>query len=57
LAWDTIHPGRGFVTRLGLPPNPKSAAQIGEEIERYLSLRPEEQAKLPVKENGGNEDE
>ena len=55
--WDTLHPGRDFVSRLALPPNPKTAAEIVREIENYPSLPPEEQAKLPVKEVGGAEDE
>ena len=55
--WDTLHPGRSFVAKLGLPPNPKSIEQIQIEIDRFLSLPPEEQAKIPVKEDGGDDDQ
>lgn len=56
-AWDTLHPGRAFVRDLDLPPNPKTAAQIIEELESYLALPRVEQAKLPVKDNGDSEDD
>ena len=46
--WDTIHPGCGFVTKLGLPPNPKSGKQIEQEVKRYLSMTYEARAKLPA---------
>lgn len=48
--WDMIHPGPKFVTRLGLPPNPKTAAEILHRIESYLAMPPEEKARLPVRE-------
>jgi hypothetical protein len=41
-AWDTVHPGRPFVTKLELPPNPKTQRELLSEIEKYLSL-PHEQ--------------
>lgn len=53
--WDTIHPGRKFVTDLGLPPHPKNAAQILKEVEDYLAMPPEEKAK--VKDDGEPEEE
>ncbi len=55
--WDTIHPGRKFVTSLGLPPHPKSAAQILNEIETYLALPAGEKAKVQVKDDGDDEEE
>lgn len=55
--WDTIHPGREFVTKLGLPPNPKSADQIFKEVENYLAMPPEEKAKVPVMDFGEPEEE
>lgn len=55
--WDTIHPGRKFVRRLGLPPNPKSEEKILREIEDYLAMPQLEKAKVPVKDDGGPEDE
>ena len=55
--WDTIHPGRKFVSKLGLPPHPKGAAEILKEIAEYLSLPQSEQAKVPVSDDGGLEEE
>jgi hypothetical protein len=55
--WDTIHPGRKFVIDLGLPRNPKSAAQILKEVEDYLAMPQEEKAEVPVKDNGDPEEE
>lgn len=54
--WDTLHPGRDFVSKLELPPNPKTADEILREIEHYLNLPPEAKARLPVREDG-SEDE
>ncbi len=54
--WDTIHPGRAFVSRLGLPPNPKSEAEILREIADFLAMPETEKAKVPVKDYGGAED-
>jgi hypothetical protein len=54
--WDMIHPGRKFVSTLGLPANPRGAAQILAEVENYLSMPPAEKAKVPVK-DAGTEDE
>ena len=50
--WDTIHPGRAFVTKLGLPPNPKSADQIINDVRVYLAMPQEEKAKITLKEDG-----
>lgn len=50
--WDTLHPGRAFVGHLGLPPNPKNADQILEEVENYLAMPREEMAKLPIRDDG-----
>lgn len=55
--WDTIHPGRAFVTNLGLPPNPKGAQQILKEVSDYLSMPQEEKAKVPVKDQGDTAEE
>lgn len=35
-AWDTLHPGRSFVQRVNLLPNPKSPDELRKEVERYL---------------------
>jgi hypothetical protein len=53
--WDTLHPGRAFVSRLGLPPNPKSADQIRAEVESFFSLPPEVKAQMQVKDDGEDE--
>ena len=50
--WDTLHPGRGFVTKLGLPVNPKTREQIAADVERFLRLSPEARAVLPVTDAG-----
>jgi hypothetical protein len=54
--WDTLHPGREFVSKLGLPPNPKSPEAIVREIETFLTLSHEEQSRLPVKDDGNQDD-
>ena len=54
--WDTVHPGRLYVSRLALPPNPKTSVQIMTEIEEYLRLPEEEKAKVPVVDDGGTPD-
>jgi len=48
--------GRLYVTRLNLPPNPKTAAQILKEIKEYLAMPQEEKAKLPVVDDGEPEE-
>jgi len=55
--WDTIHPGRKFVTNLGLPPHPKRPAQIFKEVEDYLAMPQEEKAKVPTEDDGEPEEE
>jgi hypothetical protein len=55
--WDMIHPGRQFVSKLGLPPNPKIADQVLREVEEYLAMPAEEKAKMPIKEVGDPSDE
>jgi hypothetical protein len=45
--WDTLHPGRVFVTKLKLPANPKGVVHILDEINSFLSLSPPEQSKIP----------
>jgi hypothetical protein len=55
--WDTIHPGRAFVTNLGLPPNPKGTHQILKEVSEYLALPREEKEKIPVKDDGEAQEE
>jgi hypothetical protein len=54
--WDTIHPGRKFVSVLNLPPNPRSAAQIIKDVEAYLALSEAEQATVSVQDDGGLEE-
>ena len=53
--WDTLHPGRHFVEKLGLPPNPKNADAIRKEVERYLAMPREDKARLPVKDFGDDD--
>lgn len=50
--WDTIHPGRKFVASLGLPPNPKVAAEILRDIETYLLMPQEQKAQIAVRDDG-----
>jgi hypothetical protein len=50
--WDTIHPGRKFVSNLGLPDNPKTAEQILREVETYLTMPQEQKAQISVKDDG-----
>lgn len=54
--WDTVHPGRRYVTQLTLPPNPKAAEEILKEIGEYLAMPQEEKAKLPIVDDGGSAD-
>jgi hypothetical protein len=35
-SWDTLHPGRAFVTRVGLPPNPKTQDQLMRDVQAHL---------------------
>jgi hypothetical protein len=53
-AWDTLHPGRGFVKRLGLPPHTKTQKQLIAEIQRYLELPREKQQEKPVVDTGAD---
>ena len=39
-SWDTLHPGRAFVKKVGLPPNPKSRAELIREVQAYLEETP-----------------
>ena len=39
-SWDTLHPGRAFVKKLGLPPNPKSQDELIREVQAYLEETP-----------------
>ena len=55
--WDTVHPGRSYVTQLSLPPNLKLAAHILKEIEEYLAMPQQEKAKLPIVDDGGPADD
>lgn len=54
--WDTLHPGRSYVSKLSLPPNPKTVEELIKEIEDYLAMPEEEKAKLPVVDDGGAEE-
>lgn len=51
-AWDALHPGRRFVRKRGLPPNPKSPDQLIQEVEKYLALPPEARSGLPTQDTG-----
>lgn len=55
--WDTLHPGRGFVTKLNLPRNPKTPEQIAEEVKTFFALAPEDKAQLPLKDDGDSDGE
>jgi hypothetical protein len=51
--WDTLHPGRKFVAKLGLPPNPREPEEkIRGDVERFLVMPDEEKAKVAVKDDG-----
>lgn len=54
--WDTVHPGRSYVSKLKLPANPKTAEQLIQLIDGYLALPTEEKAKLPVVDDGSVEE-
>ena len=36
-AWDTLHPGRHFVSKRKLPPNPKTQEEWVRDVQQYLS--------------------
>jgi len=55
--WDTLHPGRDFVARLGLPPNPKTADQIAEDVAAFLVLPSEAKAQIPLLNDDETEEE
>lgn len=38
-SWDTLHPGRSFVQKVGLPPNPKTSIQLINDVETHLRER------------------
>lgn len=42
-SWDTLHPGRAFVKKVGLPPSPKGPEDLIEEVQAYLDKPYEEQ--------------
>lgn len=51
-AWDTLHPGRPFVKKVKLLPNPKTSSQLIKEVEEYLALPPQAKAARPTVEAG-----
>ncbi|MDQ6665573.1 MAG: Eco29kI family restriction endonuclease [Acidobacteriota bacterium] len=51
-AWDTLHPGRPFVARVKLLPNPKSRDQWMLEVQKYLALPKRVQLQVPRVEMG-----
>jgi Eco29kI restriction endonuclease len=51
-AWDTLHPGRAFVERIHLLPNPKSQEQLAREVSEFLDLPKTVQEKRPTLETG-----
>jgi hypothetical protein len=51
-AWDTLHPGRPFVKKVKLLPNPKTQAQMIKEIQDYLALPPAARAQRSTVEAG-----
>ncbi len=55
--WDTLHPGRAFVTRLELPPNPKSAQQIAVEVQQFFALSSEARTEMAVRDDGEEPDD
>ena len=54
--WDTLHPGRRFVSDLGLPSNPKTASKIAADIEAFWTMPPEARAHMPLAETGSSDD-
>ena len=54
-AWDTLHPGRSFVKKVNLRPNPKSQDQWIEEVRTYLALPRDMQTARPTVEAGEEE--
>lgn len=51
-AWDTLHPGRPFVRRVNLLPNPTPRERWIEIVREYLEKPHEEQASEPTLETG-----
>ena len=51
-AWDTLHPGRPFVKKVNLLPNPKTPSQLIKEVEEYLALPPQARTARPTVEAG-----
>ncbi|MDQ2843953.1 MAG: Eco29kI family restriction endonuclease [Acidobacteriota bacterium] len=51
-AWDTLHPGRSFVGRVKLLPNPKSQAHWIREVKKYVDLPIQIQEDRPTLETG-----
>ena len=54
-AWDTLHPGRSFVKRVKLLPNPKSQKDLIHEVQEYLALPKQIQEDRPTLETGEEE--
>lgn len=55
-SWDTLHPGRRYVDRLGLGLNPQSPGQIAAKIEAFFAGKLSEAEKLSAgEEDGGDE--
>lgn len=55
-AWDTLHPGRPFVKKVNLLPNPKTQAQLIKEVQDFLALPPTAQARRPTLEAGDKDE-
>lgn len=54
-AWDTLHPGRSFVKRVKLLPNPKSQKGLMREVRDYLASPKDVQEDRPTLETGEEE--
>lgn len=55
-SWDTLHPGRKYVDRLGLGLNPLTPEQIAAKIEAFFAGQlPEAEKLAPGEEDGGDE--
>ncbi len=55
-SWDTLHPGRKYVDRLGLGLNPLTPEQIAAKIEAFFTGKlPETEKLTPGAEDGGDE--
>ena len=53
-AWDTLHPGRSFVRRVGLAPNPKTKDDLIRDVQTYLEKQRQSRPSMPLATQGTN---